>query len=681
MGWIGFALLMGPLGAKDAALASGASQVIYAPPASWVAPAPIPTKTPTPVEAPARFIYSDEQIRVGPNGQETYSAYRVRILKPEALPLGNISLTWDPSSGSATVHTLRIIRAGQTIDVLASQRFQVIQRENGLEQAALDGRLTAIMQVPGLQTDDELEVALTTSESDTVLGGHAFGINQAPLQGMPGAYRVRLVWPEGKSLNLRATRDLAQPAPVVDQAQKSVEFELRDPAGVILNAGAPPRINVRRLAEYSDFSSWSDVSQAFAPLFEQSSTLAAKSPIHGEAAAIAAASRDPRERAQAALRVVQDKIRYVYVGLNGGNYRPASADETWQRRFGDCKAKTAVLLALLHELDIDAEPVLVNLQGDDGANERLPSPGIFDHVLVRASIAGTAYWLDGTRLGDHYLDNIPSPTFHWALPLRAAGSELEAVPTKPNVFPQLVSAMDIDASAGLDRPAIVKIQRVMHYDDALTTRSQLSAISSQDADRALREYWRKEMDWLRPDEVSWRYDERRATLILSVIGQGDLKWKGNDKNGRSFELPDAGFYAPDILRRPKEQDQSAPWAIQFPHYVCYATSVHLPAADGRWRWTYYADPMNQQLAGVAYWRASGMKDTLVRTVMSRRALVSEITADEAKEANIAIPDFNNNISTVFQATKSEAHAAHSDPLPFGDMSDWSGEVPACHAPA
>lgn len=57
-------------------------------------------------------------------------------------------------------------------------------------------------------------------------------------------------------------------------------------------------------------------------------------------------------RSQMALSLVEDRIRYVYVGLDGGNYRPANADETWEQKFGDCKAKTALLLAILRGLNI-----------------------------------------------------------------------------------------------------------------------------------------------------------------------------------------------------------------------------------------------------------------------------------------------------------------------------------------
>ncbi len=41
--------------------------------------------------------------------------------------------------------------------------------------------------------------------------------------------------------------------------------------------------------------------------------------------------------------------------------------------------------------------MLVNNGGaDDGLDERLPSPCMFDHMLVRARIDGKSYWLDGT---------------------------------------------------------------------------------------------------------------------------------------------------------------------------------------------------------------------------------------------------------------------------------------------
>lgn len=681
----GFALLAtnGALAASTNGTTSTNGRVNYAPPGSWVLPHPASTNGVPPPEAPFRFIYSDEQVRIGPAGEESYTAYRIKILKPEALQIGNVQIAWNPSSGSATVHHLRVIRGNETIDLLKNQTFKVIQREGGLEESILDGQLTAMLQAPGLRVGDELEFAVTIRRRDPTLGDHAFGFGQLPTKGVPGSFRFRLSWPETEKIVWRATRDLPQAVPASANGQTSIEYQLRDPGGVIINDGAPARLNARRLIEFSDFTSWRDVSKRFAPLFEQAATLAPNSPIRAEAAKIAAASADPAERAQAALRLVQDQIRYVYVGLDGGNFRPTSADETWQRRFGDCKAKTAMLLALLRELKIDATPVLVNMLGGDGIDARLPNPGMFNHVLVRAKVGGQSYWLDGTRLGDRYLDRIPAPSFRWALAVGSTASDLEAVAPEPLQRPQFIGAVDIDASPGFEKPARISATHVMRDDEAYAIRARLAAMSSEDADRAVRGYWRQQMDWVQPDQVAWRYDERRATLSLSINGEGKLDWDGDDSDGRSLVIIGAGFYPPDLRRRPREQDQTAPWTTEFPRFKCFATTIRLPAETRKWRWAYSADPMDRQLGGTAYWRASGLKQNVMRTVMSTRIEQPEISASEAKAVNDAIPGFNNKKSQVYQMSpRGDARTDMArEVLPFGEGIDWTGDVPACSAPA
>lgn len=664
--------------ASNAMAADRKSDVRYGEPEAWVRSAPTLTDAEAPADAPLRFSYSDTQVRVLPAGTETFTAFRVRILKPEGLPIGNVTVAWNPSSDDATVHRVQIIRQDQVIDVLKGTRFRIMQREGALEQSILTGILTATLQVPGLQVGDELEVATTIRSRDPTLGDQAFGLFAFPQQGLPGAFRYRLSWPEITKVSFKGSRDLAVTQPVHEGRDNVISYELRDPRGVIVNEGAPGRFNTRRLVEYSTFPGWLDASRRFWPLFDQAVKLSPGSPLRAEAAKIAAASNDPAVRAMTALKKVQDEVRYVYVGLNGGNYRPASADETWARRFGDCKAKTVVLLALLRELGIEAEAVLVNATGDDGMDARLPSPRVFNHVLVRAKIGGNGYWLDGTRLGDRYLDMLPAPGFAWTLPIRQDGGNLEAVPPTAFSRPQYIGVMDLDASGGFDRPAKVSLQYIMRGDEAFSLRSNLAALSAEDTQRALRSYWRQQENWVEPDSVDWRYDERRKTIRLSVSGTARPDWSGNDKDGHSLTIWGAGFSPPDTLRRPREQDASAPWLTDFPRFRCWASTIHLPKPSGRWTWSYEADAMNRNIGGVMYWRQAGMRGNVVRTVMSRSVELPEITAEQAKVQNDAIPGFNNNMSSVF-----ETDVAPSKPsargLPFADGVDWVEDDRACIA--
>lgn len=616
-----------------------------------------------------RFAYLDNQVRIASDGgEQAYTAYRLKILKPEGLAAGNVSLSWQPDTGAITIHYVRLIRDGRTTDILASTNFIVLQREGQLEQSVLTGQRTATLQVPGLQVGDELALAVTVEKRDAGLEGHAADLMQLPVVGTPGTFRFRLIWPLGRATQWRATKDLPPIQPASDHGETTLEVTLQNPSGAIPTEGAPSRYNVRRLIEFSDFSSWPDVSRQLAPLFDRAATLGAGSPIKAEAAAIAALTSDPTRRAQAALQLVQDRIRYVFIALNGGSYILAGADETWQRRFGDCKAKTVLLVALLRELGIEAEPVLVNSKGGDGLDERLPGPRIFDHAIVRAVILGEVVWLDGTRLGDRYLDNIPVP-YRWALPLTSTGATLEKIAPRDISFPASTDIVDIDATAGVDHDAQAHFLNIVRGDGAFTLRTQLAGMTADDADRALKTYWRQQVDWVTPDKVSWSYDERREAISLDLVGSGNPGWKADAQGGHSLTILGAGFFPPDPLRRPKDQDQSAPWLLEFPRFRCSATTIHLPPAGGKLAWSLYAEPMNQRLGGKLYWRNSGMKSNIVRTVMTSHSYEPEASPDEAQLVNRAIPNFNNNMSSIAEEARADVVQGVSSRLPFGDNVD------------
>jgi hypothetical protein len=671
-------LSLAPPACATAAVADAPREVQYGNAPSWILAPPAATAA-KPSEAAFRIVYQDTEERLVPGGVESYSAYRMKVLKPEALSLGNVTMIWSPSGGTATAHYVRIIRDGTTIDILKQSKFKVLERETGLEQSVLDGNLTALLQVPGLQVGDELEFAGTVVRSEPAFGTHAAGMAQMPVGGFPGAFRYRLLWPQGKALTLRLAKDLPTVAPAQSGGFKSLLVEMRDPPASLNVEGAPPRYNLHRTIQYSDYADWTDLSKQMWPLYERASQLQANSPLREEVKKIAAASADPVERTQAALRLVEDQIRYVFVGLDGGNYIPASADETWQRRFGDCKAKTVVLLALLRELGIKADPMLVNSKGGDGINERLPNPGLFDHVVVRANVAGKDVWLDGARMGDRYLDMLPPNPFEWALPVTAAGAKLISIPTATSAFPQFITVVDIDASTGFGKDAVWTAKHVLRGDEAFQIVTTLSTVSPADADQMVRAYWRQQANWIEPQQVSWNYDQRHAAVILSIKGTGNVDWDVDDKGTHSYTIPGAGFYAPDKMVRPADQDQTAAWAVEYPRFRCWATTIHLPPPTAKFHWTYSAKAVNRRLAGATYWRTAGLSGNVIRTVMSRQSFSREIPAAEAKLVNAQITSFDNYMSSVSESADAETPA--SKQLPFTDEPDWTGNPAVCSPPS
>lgn len=337
-------------------------------------------------------------------------------------------------------------------------------------------------------------------------------------------------------------------------------------------------------------------------------------------------------RAAAALQLVQEQIRYVYIGLDDGAYRPASADETWTRRYGDCKAKTALLLALLRELGIEAEAVLVNSGGGDGMDERLPALGLFDHVVVRAVVDGRTVWLDGTRSGDRRLDLLPPPTFVWALPIRAADATLEKVERKPLVRPTVASLIEIDLSKGVGEPAGLRGEMYLRQDAAIAFRQAFESKPRADVDRSLRALWTQTYEWLEPSAVDWRWDERSGELTLTVVGEGEPDWDtGTNAEWRWWWIEGTQLRKPSDFKRPKDEDQKAPFALPFPSYARQTIVVRFPEDAGvthAWK----ADPIGVSLAGLSLRRNTQLRDRVLLTSSSSRTLSPEVSAEDVATA-------------------------------------------------
>ena len=153
--------------------AHAADKLMIAPPAAWVKPMPAP---PTPVatgEAPIRLLLQDQQADLQPGRQTVYSHTVLRIETTQGLPAGSVTFAWDPAIDTAVVHSLLVHRGDNTIDVLAKQSFTVVRRETNLENAVLDGVLTATIQPEGLQVGDVVDYAISVSHSDPAIGSHA----------------------------------------------------------------------------------------------------------------------------------------------------------------------------------------------------------------------------------------------------------------------------------------------------------------------------------------------------------------------------------------------------------------------------------------------------------------------------------------------------------------------------
>lgn len=614
--------------------------VRYGPPPAWVKAIPVP-QTAGPSGVSAQSLLRDGQTLFGDGEDQFFSHTAVRVLSPQGLSaVGSISLVWDPATEAVSVHKVLIHRDGQVIDVLARGKFLVLRRETNLEIAMLDGSLTATLQPDDLRVGDILEVATTTTRRDPAYQGHSEALASAASSLVVPHIYLRSVWASSKPLRWRATAGLSQPALVRSGDRTELVYDLTDSKSPPTPTGAPARFSRVSQLEMSDYADWAELSSLLAPAYVKAATLAPNSPLNAEVTRIRAAHAAPKARAEAALRLVQDQVRYLFLGMDRGGLIPADADQTWARRFGDCKGKTALLLALLRELGIDAQPALVDSDGGDGMEERLPQIGLFDHVIVKARIDGKVYWLDGTRIGDWRIDDVRIPGFGWALPVASPGASLERLLEPPLDAPSTEMALTIDLSAGADLAAPARLEIVTRGDDATRLRGTLSRIDRAEYERQLRENASELYPWITPKEAGFKLDEDKGELLTWVEGTARIEWTQSETS-RQFGLAESALGWDAAYTREPGENQNVPYAVAHPFYTRRLLTIRLPQNDTGFVLVGGED-VEQTTGGFEFVRRSSNAAGLVTVETSTRSVASEFPAREAASAGQAIRALNRS---------------------------------------
>jgi tetratricopeptide (TPR) repeat protein len=638
------------------------------PPASWVAPIAIPAPDPALKERPVQILLVSGQSRYAKDGTRDYFIESATLVQtPQGLAgTGNLEFSWQPGVSDLVIHKVQIVRDGKIIDLLPKgQGFTVLRRENNLEGAVLDGTLTAVLQPEGLIVGDIVNVAWTLRMKPSAATPGAENL-LALAHGLPTRrLHFRETWEEGVPIRWRGTGALAKPRLSRKGGISELSLDLENVQGPKPPEDAPARFALPAALELSSYAAWADISRTMAPLYVQAQALAPASPLKAEIERIAAASADPGARTIAALRLVQDKIRYFALAMGEGGYVPATADETWKRRFGDCKGKTVTLLALLAGLGIEAEPVLVGSAFGDSLNERLPMIRLFDHVIVRARIGGRSYWLDGTRSGDRSLDALLSSPFGFGLPLRAGGAELEPLPLVPPAAPLSDIAIRYDASAGFYQLVPFTAEIVFRGDVATAWRNAIAA----QGEAELTDTLKNQITAIPNNDLelkSVRSDDVGGDVHVAFAGKTRMDWaKSARSTGQRFQFDhNVVRWSPDFERSPGPGAE-APFLLPFPVYLRLEETVVLPrggtgfAVDDR--------PIDETVAATRVTRKVRLESGRAVAVSTFRRLAREVPAAEAKAAAQALARLNENKAYLvapadYEANESERAAMRAETL-------------------
>jgi transglutaminase-like putative cysteine protease len=344
-----------------------------------------------------RNLLVDRQVRVSA-GSQTYRRVVQRIVNESGLmSASQVKVEFDPSYQTLTFHSVVVRRGAEVLDRLHREAIRLAQREANLEAQVYDGEVSAVLFVDDLRVGDIVDASYSIEGADPTLGGR-FSEAVALAGGEPILeLRQRVLIPRSRHVSLTNIGPEAEfPSPSVRDAGDSVEYlwDLSHVRACLVEQDMPLSYQPFPVVEFSEFSSWQDVARLNATLFDV--PLPASGSARAWAAAARVASTSDEDYILRAARFVQDEVRYVAIEQGMSRRRPADPATVFERRFGDCKDKTALLVALLRLGGVAARPVLVSTQRR-GLDRWGPSPIVFDHAIVRVTLgAGAERWIDPT---------------------------------------------------------------------------------------------------------------------------------------------------------------------------------------------------------------------------------------------------------------------------------------------
>ncbi len=144
-----------------------------------------------------------------------------------------------------------------------------------------------------------------------------------------------------------------------------------------------------------DASSWKDFGKWYYELGKDTRELPAGA--KAEVDALISGVDSEKEKVRILFDYLQAKSRYVSIQLGIGGWKPFSAEYVYDNSYGDCKALTNYMQAVLDYVGIKAEGVLIYRGINQGImNVDFPS-NQFNHIILRVTLSnGEVIWLECT---------------------------------------------------------------------------------------------------------------------------------------------------------------------------------------------------------------------------------------------------------------------------------------------
>jgi transglutaminase-like putative cysteine protease len=512
-----------------------------------------------------------------------------------------ISIGFDPSYERLDVHEIIIWRNNKPQRRLSASLFKVIADEKDLSKFIYQGTFSAYCILDDIRKGDRIEYSYTLTGRNPIFGDH-FAENIYLQVSQPVAHLYKAIFAaSSRKLYFKSFNKVPKTNTYTKNGLVCYEWENFQVPAAIDYDNQPGWYTSYGYVQVTDYKSWAEVA-AWGLKINPTRALTGK--LAERVAAIKASTKNKEDYFRAAVKLVQDEVRYMGVEIGEYSHRANDPEKVYNQRYGDCKDKSLLLVSILNAAGIEANMALISTYANIKTDQYLPSPFVFNHAVVRAVVNQMPVWVDATMAYQRGTGaKIYFPQYGQGLILQPGSNAIVNIP--PAKTGQITYLEEYYVPNDTSKVAL-DIRTVYTLNEADYMRNTLAGASMAETEKSYLDYYARIYPKIESADSIMVYDSEDANEITVIEHYLIPEFAAKMKEGNRLE---AGFYANFISDKlvATNVKNKYPRTVNFPCNIDYTTRVIMRSG-----WS--VEEHNKEIKADAYNFQSHIraaKDTLV----------------------------------------------------------------------
>jgi tetratricopeptide (TPR) repeat protein len=340
-------------------------------------------------------------VRVHTNGLAQTFAQRLVAVRTDhgAEENKEFDVRYTPGSEDVEIRQARVYRPGPggpdaPFEVLEAAERDDVDLSEPWYGLYYDNR-AEVVRFEGLRAGDVLEIQYVVEDvsAENQMADY-FGDLQTIAESVPKRrWEYTLLAPASRPIYSNTPRVGGLSRAVTEAGgERAYAFSARDVPAIDAEPAMPGLAEIAPYLHVSTYASWDDVGAWYWRLVEEQ--LVADDDLRRAARAVVGPKDDDHARVRAIHDLVVTGTRYVGLEFGIHGFKPYKVTQVLARRFGDCKDKASLLVAMLREVGVEADLVLLRTRRLGLLDHEPASLAAFDHAI--AYVPKLDLYLDGT---------------------------------------------------------------------------------------------------------------------------------------------------------------------------------------------------------------------------------------------------------------------------------------------